>query len=311
MTLTLIGAGIGLLAALGLLLAIGSSPPLRRPTLADRVAPYLVDTTAPSELLTTTRPHPGSALSRLTTPILRDAVRFLDKVVGGRAAVQRRLDSLQLTTTVEQFRTEQVVWGAIGGGGGVLISLLVLLTGHHSALLLTIIVLGSAVAGVLARDWWLTQAVSRRNTEILAEFPVIAEMLALAVAAGEGPLGAIDRITRLAHGHLAQQLRAIVADTHAGAPLQEALQHARDATQLEPLSRFLDGMAVAVERGTPMAEVLRAQAADVRALGKRQLLEAGGRKEIFMMIPVVFFILPITILFAFFPGLVAITTVAQ
>jgi tight adherence protein C len=60
-----------------------------------------------------------------------------------------------------------------------------------------------------------------------------------------------------------------------------------------------------------MAEVLRAQAADVRALGKRQLLEAGGKKEILMMVPVVFLILPITILFAFFPGLIAITTVAQ
>jgi tight adherence protein C len=29
--------------------------------------------------------------------------------------------------------------------------------------------------------------------------------------------------------------------------------------------------------------VLRAQAADVRAAGKRRLLEAGGRKEIAMM----------------------------
>ena len=45
--------------------------------------------------------------------------------------------------------------------------------------------------------------------------------------------------------------------------------------------------------------------------GKRQLLEAGGKKEIAMMVPVVFIILPITILFALFPGLIAITTVAQ
>ena len=50
-------------------------------------------------------------------------------------------------------------------------------------------------------------------------------------------------------------------------------------------------MAVAIERGTPLADVLRAQAADVRALGKRQLLESGGRKEIAMMVPVVFIVL--------------------
>ena len=39
-----------------------------------------------------------------------------------------------------------------------------------------------------------------------------------------------------------------------------------------------------LERGTPLAEVLRAQAADVREAGKRQLLESGGRKEIAMMV---------------------------
>jgi tight adherence protein C len=40
-----------------------------------------------------------------------------------------------------------------------------------------------------------------------------------------------------------------------------------------------------VERGTPLGEVLRAQAADVREARKRNLLEIGGRKEIAMMIP--------------------------
>lgn len=136
-------------------------------------------------------------------------------------------------------------------------------------------------------------------------------MLALAVTAGEGPVGAIERISRLAQGHLVDQLNSILADTRSGTPLLVALTALRDRTRLEPLSRFLDGMAVAIERGTPLADVLRAQAADVRALGKRQLLESGGKKEIAMMVPVVFFVLPITILFALYPGLIAITAVAQ
>ena len=61
----------------------------------------------------------------------------------------------------------------------------------------------------------------------------------------------------------------------------------------------------------PLAEVLRAQAADVREAGKRRLLEAGGRKEIAMMIPVVFLVLPVTVLFALFPGLISIISLAQ
>ena len=68
------------------------------------------------------------------------------------------------------------------------------------------------------------------------------------------------------------------------------------------LTRFVDGIVIAVERGTPLADVLRAQAQDVREEGRRAVMEAGGRKEIAMMVPVVFLVLPITVLFAVYPG---------
>ncbi len=35
-------------------------------------------------------------------------------------------------------------------------------------------------------------------------------------------------------------------------------------------------------------------------------MEAGGKKEIAMMVPVVFLVLPVTVLFAVYPGLVAL-----
>lgn len=311
MSLASIGALLGALAAGGLLLAILGSPPMRRPSLSDRVGPYLRDAAAPSRLLGGSPAASPGAMRRITAPLLRDAVRFLERIVGGGASVRKRLNTLGSPMTVEQFRAEQVIWAAIGTGVGLGISLIAVVGGRRSPALLILIVLGCMCAGVLARDWWLSQSVSAHNAETLAEFPVVAEMLALAVAAGEGPSSAIARVCRLTRGHLTDQLARVLADTRAGAPLQSALLRARDATALEPLARFLDGMAVAIERGTPMAEVLHAQAADVRALGKRQLLEAGGKKEILMMAPVVFLILPVTILFAFFPGLIAITTVAQ
>ena len=73
-----------------------------------------------------------------------------------------------------------------------------------------------------------------------------------------------------------------------------------------PLRRFADGVATAVERGTPLAEVLRAQAQDVRSAGQRALMEEGGKREIAMMVPVIFLILPVTVVFAVFPGLTTI-----
>jgi tight adherence protein C len=54
--------------------------------------------------------------------------------------------------------------------------------------------------------------------------------------------------------------------------------------------------------------VLRVQAADAREHARRQLLEAAGKKEIAMMVPLVFLILPTTVAFAVFPGLLVLQT---
>jgi hypothetical protein len=54
---------------------------------------------------------------------------------------------------------------------------------------------------------------------------------------------------------------------------------------MPPVVRFVDGLVVAVERGTPLGDVLRAQAADVREQHKRDLIEAGGRREVLMLVP--------------------------
>lgn len=52
--------------------------------------------------------------------------------------------------------------------------------------------------------------------------------------------------------------------------------------------------------------MLRAQAADCRAQSRKMLLEEGGKREIAMLLPVVFVILPQVVLFALYPGLLAL-----
>lgn len=183
MNLTVIGAILGGLAAAGVVLAVLASPPMRRPTLADRIAPYLADTTAQSQLLARTGTGTATALGRLTAPLLRDAVKVVDRMVGGQASVRRRLESLDSPMTVEQFRADQVLWGALATAAGLGIGLLAVVFGQTNPVTLVLLIAACAVGGVLARDWWLSQAVAKRDAEILTEFPVVAEMLALAVTA--------------------------------------------------------------------------------------------------------------------------------
>jgi tight adherence protein C len=285
---TFLGLLLGALAGGGLALVVAAAP--RLPRLDERLAPYLGDA-RPSRLLAprgSTR-WPGAG-------------RALDRWLGGRTSLDRRLAQAGRGLTVEEFRGEQVVWGALGLLAGLGVAALALLSGRAEVPGLLLLTAGLALLGVLARDRWLTYEVKRREERMLAEFPTVAELLALAVTAGEGAVGALDRVCRISTGELAAELRRALDEAKAGASLVTALEGIARRTSLPPLARFVDGVVIAVERGTPLADVLRAQAVDVREAGRRALLEAGGRKEIAMLVPVVFLVLPVTVVFALFPG---------
>jgi tight adherence protein C len=303
------GALGGLVLGLGLWLVLVRLPPLRRPSLDDRLAPYLREAAPGSRLLLRADGARGPlrAVEALLGPALHDASRWagrgLAAVSGGPASVRRRLQQAGSAATVEQFRAEQVLSGVAGSAAGLLLAVVLAARGGASWVPGLGLVGVGGLAGVLARDRALSRAVHRREERMLAEFPTVAELLALSVSAGEGAVGALERVAGTSRGELAGELRRTLADARAGASLVQALEGLAGRTSLASLARFVDGVAVAVERGTPLADVLRAQAQDVRQLGRRRLVEAGGRKEIAMMVPVVFLVLPITVLFAVYPGL--------
>ena len=308
-----LGTAVGAVAAGGLLLAAAGTPWARRPTLRDRLDPYLRDAPRPSRLLARTDAlTPFPTLERLLRPVLSEAMQFVERWVGGIASVRRRLEQLGDGMSVEQFRAEQVIWGAFGLAAALGLGALQVLGGAGpepvAALISAALFTGG---GVLARDRWLTRQVTQREQRMLEEFPTVAELLALAVTAGEGPVGALERVHRISTGELSKELGRALGEARSGASLVQALDGIARRTSLGPLARFVDGVAIAVERGTPLAEVLRAQAVDVREAGRRQLLQTAGKREIAMMVPVVFLVLPVTLLFALFPGFYGLSFVTS
>ncbi|MCW2505056.1 MAG: Type secretion system domain protein [Actinomycetia bacterium] len=313
MSATMQGGLLGLVLAIGLGLVIRYSPPLRRPRLADRLAPYLSDTPRPSRLLAPgSAAGPYSAAGQLLRPVLADAARAIERIVGGSRSVRRRLAGMGSRLTVEEFRAEQVIWGFGGVLAGVMLGLALSASrGPVNPIAAILCAFSGGIAGIVGRDWLLTSQLRRREERMLAELPVVAELLALAVTAGETAPAALARVCAASQGEVARELQAALTETRAGTPIALALTSASERTTLAPLARFLDGIVIALERGTPIGDVLRAQAADVREAGKRALLASGGRREIAMMVPVVFLILPVTVLFALYPGLVNISMLTR
>jgi tight adherence protein C len=307
-TPALSGVLLGACAGLGFVLVVARLRVIRRPSLELRVLPYLRDvprlgSPAPGDEPSSS---PVVAAAGVFGPFLRIAADAVERALGGAASVRRRLERAAFDLTVHDFRVQQVLWGlagfavvaayclldAAGGGGGTVSALGLCAVGF--------------VVGVLARDTYLSSPVSARERRMVAEFPAVAELLALAVAAGESPVAALDRVVRRSGGELSRDLAVMLASVRTGEPVSQAFDHLAATTGVPSVARFAQGVAVAVERGTPLADVLHAQAADVREAGRRELIEAAARKEVFMMVPVVFLVLPVTVLIAFWPGVIGL-----
>jgi tight adherence protein C len=303
-----LGSMLGLACATGVLLVVAHLARTRRPRLEARTVPYLRDLPRVSAAATR-RPVAAGARGSwraLFGPALDAAARRLETLLGGAGSIRRRLARAGSPMSVQEFRVEQVLWGCVGFAVGAAVCTALTLQGRGQPLALLMLCVACAVVGVLARDYHLGAVVRRREARMLTEFPTVADLLALSVAAGEGPMAALDRVTRVAHGELSRELARVLAESRTGTPVAQALDALALRTGLPVVARFAEGFAVAVERGTPLADVLHSQAADVREASRRTLIETGARKEVLMMVPVVFLVLPVTVAFAFWPGVVGL-----
>lgn len=256
-----LGGLVGVLFGLSLLLVVRRLPFLRRPSVDDRIAPYLRDLGGPEVFLgVVDSSSPFYAIVRLFGPSLRAGAGRLERLLGGAASIRRRLSRAGIERSVEEFRIEQVLWGTAAFGAGLVVSIVAVSLGVGNPVGMLVFCGLLGVLGVLARDTYLSTQVRRRERRLLAELPTVAELLALSVAAGEGPAAALDRVARSCRGELADELQRVLGETRAGETLVRALDGLADRTGLLALSRFADGLAVALERGTPLADVLRAQA---------------------------------------------------
>jgi tight adherence protein C len=299
----------GLLLGAGLWLLVVRLPFMRPMSFAERIEPQLKSQNLESRLLMAPAGNltPFGPLERILRPMLKDAHALLGRFNLGSSALSRRLAQAGIRKSVVDFRAEQLLWAVLAFVVATGLVLVGAAAGQFNPFLAVVAILGSGLGGFLFRDYWLGAQISRREKRMMAEFPSLAELMALAVSAGESASGALDRVCRTSHGELAAEFELVLGETRAGKPLVEALQRFSARTDLGPLVRFVDGIIVAVERGTPLADVLRAQAQDVRDTAKRELMESAGKKEIAMMVPLVFGVLPLTVIFAVFPGLAAIS----
>jgi tight adherence protein C len=94
-------------------------------------------------------------------------------------------------------------------------------------------------------------------------------------------------------------LKAVEYGAAFGAEIKQVAQALPHPQVLELVAK----VSTSLERGTPLAQMLSEQGLSVREEIKARLLRQAGRNETRMLIPLVFLILPVTVLFAINPSL--------
>ena len=305
------GALVGLMAAAGVISIASALLHRRSYALYERIAPWLALRNVPA--------HVRAQRARRQRGHVRPALwlgmrRGLSVLTGADATVVRRLRAAGATydeAAVHQFRVRQVFAAA---ALTVVTTLLIGFMTAGSALrpgAASVVIAMAAVSGVLLTDQRLTRRARQGRERMSAELPVLTELLSLAMTAGEPPANALARVGRSAHGPLAREFAVVADQVRGGETMIPVLRSMSDALALPSLGRLVDAMAVAVDRGAPIRDVLRAQAADLRSQTSRALLESAGRKEIAMLMPVVFLVMPMVVLVALYPGWQALSSVLQ
>jgi tight adherence protein C len=286
------------LAAAGLALTVLGAPPLRRGWLAGRVDPYVSGLYARRSGLLDRGRSRGFFARRLEIRGARPEVE---------RRIARRLAAAGDRRTVAEFRVEQLTWGLTGSIGA-----WALLWSSGSIGLtanpLSVPFLGvlTFMCGWLGRDWWLGRQVERRKSELQDELPTAIDLVTLALMAGEAVPAAFARVAATVGSGIGEEFDRVVADVRAGSSTIDALEALKNRLPDYATVRFVDALCTGIEKGTPLADVLRAQADDVREARRRRLIELGGRREVLMLVPVVFLIMPVVVVFALLPGLVSL-----
>lgn len=169
-----------------------------------------------------------------------------------------------------------------------------------SAIVLSIIL---SIATYFATDQYLSNKVKDFRFAIEAEFPAIIEMLTLAIGAGETPVNAFARVSERSESKLAREFSKVVNEVKAGRAFHESLDAMSRSLKSDSVRRFIDALVLAMVRGAPIVEVLHRHVAEARLNQRNLVMDKAGKAETTMMIPIVFLILPISVLFALWPSI--------
>jgi tight adherence protein C len=128
-------------------------------------------------------------------------------------------------------------------------------------------------------------------------------MAAIMISAGESPVTSLKHIAERSEGIIPEMMRREFDNLESGGNLVKTLDYLAVTSSSKQVKRLGNSIQVAIDRGSPILQVIQNQVNSINKEIHIQLLRKSGKSEIVLLIPVVFLILPVSILFAIWPSL--------
>jgi tight adherence protein C len=142
-----------------------------------------------------------------------------------------------------------------------------------------------------------------KQDRALFELPEVVDLLVVYLRAGEGIYRSFETVIPRCEGELAKEFSRVLLEVQFGAAFGSQIQAVSVAIPQPQVIEFTNKIVLALDRGSPLATMLSELGDSARAEIRNRLLRQAGKNETRMLIPLVFLILPITVLFAIYPSL--------
>jgi len=141
------------------------------------------------------------------------------------------------------------------------------------------------------------------DTLVLIDTAEFADLFAVALTSGLNPRSSLEKIVNFVSSDFSQALEKALKENSFGKPLLEALEEMTNEKSSKPLKPLIKQIFLALDRGTPLAEVTRSFATDQRLKLRNLITKKAAKKEIAMLMPIVFVVLPSVLAVAMYPAL--------
>ncbi len=173
---------------------------------------------------------------------------------------------------------------------GVLFFLITLLTSQFTYALL-VAPLGFLM-GFVMPILWLRSKIRNRQTEIVKSLPDALDLLTIAVEAGMGFDGAMQKLADKWDNQLSKGFAKVVQEMRLGIPRRDALRNMDKTMGVPDVTTFVAAIIQAEMLGVSIAKILRVQSEQMRIKRRQRAQEMANKAPIKMLFPMVFLIFP-------------------